>query len=111
MTLEEKEKSIIEHYGLNPQLKYIQTEIFELNEAIIKYKVAEEENVISSALGEPPIWNMEKLKEDIMEEMADVQMMLGQFKVHFDIKDEEIDKIMNFKADRQLKRIEQEKGR
>lgn len=97
MTLEEKEKSIIEHYGLNPQLKYIQTEVFEMNEAIIRH----EENAYPSDM----------CLENIIEEIADVQMMLNQFKVYFNIKEEELNKIMNFKADRQLKRIEQEKGR
>lgn len=29
---------IINHYGVMPQLKYFQSEVFELNEAIIKYE-------------------------------------------------------------------------
>ena len=38
MTLEEKEKAIIDNYGVINQLKHFQSEVWELNEAIIKYE-------------------------------------------------------------------------
>lgn len=99
MTLEEKEKAIINNYGVIPQLKYFQSEVFELNEAIIRY----EQFLIDSEKGISDI-----LRDNIMEEIADVQLMLNQFKRHYDISDEIIKVIMNKKADRQLKRIEEE---
>ena len=34
--MNEKLRKIISHYGINKQLKYFQSEVFELNEAIIK---------------------------------------------------------------------------
>lgn len=34
--MDEKLRKIINHYGLNAQLKYFQSEVFELNEAIVK---------------------------------------------------------------------------
>ena len=99
MKLEEKEKSIIDNYGVIPQLKYFQGEIFEMNEAIIRY----EQFLIDSEKGISDI-----LRDNIMEEIADVQLMLNQFKRHYDISDEIIKVIMNKKADRQLKRIKEE---
>ena len=75
---------IINTYGIMPQLKYFQSEVFELNEAIIK-----NENI-----------------EHIAEELADVSVMLEQFKLYYNIKNEDIEKIMDYKIDRQIKRIE-----
>lgn len=90
MNLEEKEKAIIEHYGVLHQLKYFYSEIFELSEAIINYEIV--------GLG----------IAHITEEIADVQMMLNQFKKYYDISDISIDMVMNEKANRQLERINNE---
>ena len=87
MTLEDKELKIINNYGVLPQLKYFQSEVFELNEAIIKY-----ENGIETI-------------EHIIEEIADVEMMLGQFKEKYQILDDQVYGVKVFKADRQLERI------
>ena len=35
--MDEKLRKIINHYGMDKQLKYFQSEVFELNEAIIAY--------------------------------------------------------------------------
>lgn len=85
---------IINHYGVMPQLKYFQSEVFELNEAIIKA----EENLA-----------LEKYKEHIAEEIADVLVMLKQFQYYYGIEDEQIEEVMKFKIDRQLERINNEK--
>lgn len=82
-----KLSQIINHYGLPQQLKYIHSEYFELDEAII--------------WGDTP--------SHIAEEIADIMVMLEQFKVYFDIDDEQIEQIMNEKIDRQLERIKQER--
>ena len=84
--MKEKLLKIIEHYGVMPQLKYFQSEIFELNEAIIK-----NEDIY-----------------DIAQEIADVQVMLNQFKEYYEITDEQIEGIMNYKINRQLERIKKE---
>lgn len=83
--MKDKLLQIINHYGLNKQLKYIHTEYFELDEAII--------------FGEPI---------HIAEEIADIMVMLEQFIVYFDIDNEQIEQIMVEKIDRQIKRIESE---
>ncbi len=88
---------IINHYGINKQLKYIHSEYFELDEAIIKYEVYAYENY-DYGVG----------REHIAEELADVICMLKQFQYYYDITDEQVENIMKQKIERQLKRIEEE---
>lgn len=98
MTLEEKEKQIINHYGVLPQLKYFQSEVFELNEAILEY-----DHFYKNTGKAMTYYNMST--EHIAEEIADVQLMLNQFKEYYSISNITIDRIMNEKANRQLERI------
>lgn len=100
MTLEEKEAAIITHYGVIPQLKYFQSEVFELNEAII----TREDKTIELFTYD----YRQKLLDNIAEEIADVQLMLNQFKEYYSISNITIDRIMNEKANRQLERIANE---
>lgn len=96
--MKDKLKYIIEHYGVLLQLKYFQSEVFELNEAIIKYET----------LKEFYFKNTNFLKDNITEEIADVIVMLNQFKEYYEIKDEDITKVMEYKINRQLERIKKE---
>ena len=92
--MEEKLLKIINHYGVMPQLKYFQSEVFELNEAIINHE-----------------WLKEKGLENIdhiAEEIADVCVMLLQFKEYYHIDGNDILRIMNEKIYRQLDRIKEE---
>ena len=93
--MEEKLLQIINHYGVMPQLKYLQSEVFELNEAIINHEWLKSER------------GMENISH-ITEELADIMVMLCQFKEHYHIDGNEIMRIMNEKIDRQLRRIENE---
>ena len=88
--MQENLLKIINHYGVLPQLKYFQSEVFELNEAIIKAENSFE-----------PIQDI----DHIAEEIADVTCMLKQFQYYYDISDEEIEEVMKYKVERQLKRI------
>ena len=91
--MKDKLLQIINHYGVIKQLKYIHSEYFELDEAIIKY------------------YDFEELKfdlEHIAEEIADVLVMLKQFQYYYGIENEQIEEIMNEKIDRQIERIENE---
>ena len=87
----EKLKKIINTYGVTNQLKYFQSEVYELTEALL-------ESVITKS---PWIGT-----DHIAEEIADVMVMLKQFQLYYCIKDEEIEGIMKFKIDRQIGRIE-----
>ncbi len=103
MKLQDKCLAIINHYDILPQLKYFQSEIYELTEAIIRYEEAKYNSCENYDINE-----ISSLKEHIAEEIADVKLMLNQFKEYYDFSGYEIRKIMTFKANRQLDRIKNE---
>ena len=96
--MKEKLSKIIEHYGVMPQLKYFQSEVFELNEAIICEEISKRDDEAN---------NYKSIK-DIAEEIADVTVMLLQFKEYYHIDDKDILEIMNKKIERQLERMKNE---
>lgn len=83
---------IFYNYSESDQLKKLNEEMFELIEAIMLYKPE----------------NKAKSTDNITEEMADVMVMLEQFRLAYNIELEDIEKIMKYKIDRQLERIENE---
>ena len=95
---------IIKHYGIIPQLKYIHSEYFELDESILDYEKSGWDFSDESC---------EDIERDyryhIAEEISDIMVMLKQFQYYFGIEDKQIEDIMKFKIERQLKRIEEEK--
>ena len=98
--MKDKLLEIINHYGVNKQLKYIHSEYFELDEAVINA----EYNRYIGIIRKP----CERAINHIAEELADVMCMLKQFQYYYGIPDEEIEKIMKEKVDRQLERIKDE---
>ena len=92
---------IISFYGVIPQLKYFQSEVFELNEAIIS---AEHSRCVGITRDVAPI-----CIEHIAEEIADCMVMLKQFQYYYGIEDKEIEEVMKYKIDRQLERIKEGK--
>ena len=86
---------IINHYGVLHQLKYFQTEVFELNEAIIE---REYDEYVGDNF-------KDELKEHITEEIADVMVMLDQFICYYDIDVKDVIDIKHQKINRQLERI------
>lgn len=105
---------IINHYGAMPQLKYFQSEVFELNEAIIEYESfndyapieASSIEVNGKAFTMPKY--AKKLREHIEEEFADVMVLLSQIKYYYELDSERIKKIMEEKIARQLERMKNE---
>ncbi|MBQ9658717.1 MAG: hypothetical protein IJV31_08125 [Clostridia bacterium] len=117
MKTNQKLRKIINYYGIKKQLKYFQTEIFELNEAILNY----EKNSFDDTIGDicRCVCNCfnkfmgqkeykDPRKEHVIEEIADVMVMLKQIQLNYNIRTEEIKEVMKFKIDRQLKRIKEE---
>lgn len=100
--MKEQLKEIIEHYGVMKQLKYFQSEVFELNEAIIN----REDYLTYSSEIEP--YSIAMLDKHIAEEIADIEVMLNQFKEYYGITYEQILVIMQHKINRQLERIKNE---
>lgn len=95
--MKEKEKQIIEHYDVIPQLKYMQTEMFEFIEAVIEREIHWNFDT--------EIQDIKPLDKHIEEEYADLTMMLEQIKVYYNLNEESIQKIKEQKIERQLERI------
>lgn len=91
MTLEQKQqcKQIFEHYGEKNQLDKLLEEAEELIEATMKYQEDKSEANLNH----------------LAEEMADVEIMLRQIKA---VVGNKVDEFIQYKLNRQLKRIENE---
>ena len=92
---------IINTYGVIPQLKYFQSEVFELVEAVINRELHWNYDT--------EIQDIKPLDKHIAEEIADCMVMLKQFQYYYGITDEEIINNMQFKIKRQLERIKEGK--
>ena len=69
---------IINHYGINKQLKYIHSEYFELDEAILDYQKS------GWYFDDEDCKDIKKeYKTHIAEELADVMVMLKQFQYYY----------------------------
>lgn len=79
---------IINHFGVNPQQRKLQEEVFELQEAITKF-----ENNVGDV-------------REIEEELADVYVLLKQFKEYYEINDEVLMLNIRNKLNRTLERVE-----
>lgn len=98
----------INHYGLLKQLKYFQSEVFELNEAIIRFEQFKYDVATSNDYSYDEY--MEKVDEyisHIADEIADCYVMLEQFRQYYEITNQELKEIMKFKIKRQLERIKE----
>lgn len=101
--MEEKLLKIINHYGIIPQLKYIHSEYFELDESILDY-----EKSGWDFSDEDCEYIEREYRRHIAEEIADIMVMLKQFQYYYGIEDKQIEDIMSYKIDRQLDRIANE---
>lgn len=90
----EKLKTICQHYGIRKQIKKLSEEVFELQEAVIDNE-----------------WDVDSNIDHIAEELADVMVLWEQIRLHYDVPSQVVRGIMMEKVERQLKRIENEKGR
>lgn len=86
------ERAILNHYGITEQVAKLKEECRELIEASDGYI------------------NGTDSKAHFLEEIADVEVMLDQMKLHFNAQDK-VDEIKRFKVKRQLGRIEREEQR
>lgn len=91
---------IIEHFGVNNQQRKLAEEVFELQEAISIYEKIEYWD------GEGYFIDFSSDKDTIIEEIADICVILRQFMEHYDITQDEISDRMADKINRTLERIE-----
>lgn len=97
----------INHYGLLKQLKYFQSEIFELNEAIIRFEQFKYDVATANEYSYDEY--MQLVDENISHiagEIADCYVMLEQFRQYYEIPNKDLEKIMRYKIERQLERME-----
>ena len=96
-------KYIAEHYGYTSQSNQLIEEMAELMVAINKERrfEAESDNTVNDYL------QAEFLKDNISEEIADVEIMLAQIK-HLMNCEDKVEHIKNNKIIRQISRIEKE---
>ena len=93
MIKDENYLKIINHYGINNQQRKLAEEVFELQEAITIERNGKTSDYCDDI-------------EHITEELADVIVILEQFKRYYNIPDDEIENIKNFKVKRQIERID-----
>ena len=93
---------IIKHYGINSQQRKLEEEVFELQEAITTHELKE------SVKYDIPLTEIVGTKQHIVEELADVLVLLIQIIHYYEIDKMEIEKNIKYKIERQLGRIENE---
>ena len=81
-------------------MKHFHSEVYELIEAIQDFEWF---NV--TVAGCQPKNELKKYEEHIVEEIADVMVMLEQFKINYKIPNKKITTLMQMKIERQLERI------
>ena len=118
--MNDKLRKIINHYGIKQQLKYLQSEVFELTEAVIdkENKTISDEfrkccynisKAFADLLSLDVVGYKDLKKEHIKEEIADVMVMLKQVQLYYNISSDGIKQIMKQKVERQIRRIEEGK--
>ena len=95
--MKEKVRKILEFYGPDAQIRQCIEEMAELTQALCKY-----ERVRGN--GQPTTMTEEECYNNIVEEIADVQVMLEQMKMYF-LCSTQVEKIMEQKVERQLERM------
>ena len=101
---EEKLLKIINNHGVDIQQRKLAEETFELQEAILEYDMF----LMTQDVDYEPvtIHNKQAFKKHVAEEIADVMVLLEQFKLYYGITAEEITDIFWNKVDRTLERME-----
>ena len=92
-------RKALEIYGSSAQIDMVIEEMSELTKALLKYR---------RAIKSPAAYDYEKIKSNIAEEIADVEIMLAQCKMIFECSAE----VENFKSIKLLRlqnRLETEK--
>ena len=91
--------SIINHFGRNNQLNKAKEELKELKEAIEELQVYEQCPVKTEEI-------FKKKKYNVLQEMADVYVMLEQLQIIMNISDDDINNMIENKINRTLFRIQ-----
>lgn len=90
-----KLRAVADRYGFEKQIIILFEELSELQKAVCKYS-----RVMSGSIDDPNI-----LKNNITEEIADVEIMLNQIMYLIGIYQDRVDEIIGQKLNRQMERI------
>ena len=97
--MKDKIKRIANHYGLAKQQRQLAEECAELIQATSKYMRFQEESYALTV-----DWTY---LQNVIEEIADVEIMLEQMKVLLNLSDEAVESVKNIKVNRELARIKE----
>lgn len=97
--MKDKLLKIINNYGVTNQLKKLNEECYEFIEAVGEYRDVE-------VYIKTPAYEFHR--KHMIEEFADVMVMLEQFKAYYELDNQEIMDIMEYKINRQIDRIKGE---
>lgn len=97
---------IIQNYGTSNQLKKLSEELYEFQEAVLSYNLLKTIN--EDFKDEVLEKNTEYIYRCVLEEYADLCVLLSQFELYFDLNEDEVLQVMKNKIDRQLGRIKNE---
>ena len=100
MDMAKKIKMIADHYGYDAQSRQCMEEMAELTQAINKFW-----RVCGN--GQKTEKSIQDCRDNLVEEMADVQIMLWQME-YLLLSGQEVNQMIEKKLDRQLERIEEE---
>ena len=103
--MKEKIQKIANYYGREKQQRKLMGECAELIQALNKHCDYDEEFNLC-----PKEYDW-KYFQDVVGEIADVQVMIAQIKFLLNISDDAVNEVMKFKVDRQLERIAQKEGK
>ena len=98
--MKNRELEIINHYGLNHQQRKLEEEVFEFQEAITKFEMVKDD--VSYAR------ELIQLRNNIIEELADVHLLMNQIQEYYKIQDEEVLGVYVGKLERTLVRMKDE---
>lgn len=99
--MDKKLLKIIDYYGVKHQQRKLAEEVLELEEAITVHELKE------TVSYEIPLTEIVGTREHIIEELADVMVLLTQFKEYYQIDGKDILDVMKKKIDRQIQRMEE----
>lgn len=102
--ISEMNLEIAEYYGYEAQSNQLVEECAELIQAVNKYRRVE------TGLGQPVLEDKKAIARDnLVEEIADVEVMLEQVKYLLQIPEDEITAVKTFKVNRTKERMESNK--
>lgn len=107
--LEKKAFEIADYYNPNEQIDVLIEEMSELTKALLKNRRARKALLENRRSGKGQALELIKVtQENIVEEIADVEIMIQQLTHYLGDSKQEVIKVMEEKLDRQLKRIAKE---